>query len=93
VIGFLSGYPAESFAPETQPYAAAFRQGLSETGYSDGHNVTMNTDGRRTNRAAAWPLVACERTAQGLQAECRGRRRVQKNFAERVAEIRAQLAP
>jgi hypothetical protein len=25
VIGFLSGYPAESFAPETQPYAAAFR--------------------------------------------------------------------
>src|SRR5262249_35896274 len=27
------------------------------------------------------------------QSECRGRGRVQKNFAERVAEIRAQLAP
>src|SRR5262249_18874493 len=30
---------------------------------------------------------------QGLQAEWRGHGRVQKNFAERVAEIRAQLAP
>src|SRR6266403_540994 len=38
-------------------------------------------------------LLACERPAQGLQAECRGHGRVQKNFAERVAEIRAQLAP
>src|SRR5262250_3707721 len=38
-------------------------------------------------------LLACERTAQGLQAECRGHGRVQKNFAERAAEIRAQLAP
>jgi hypothetical protein len=25
VIGFLSGYPAESFTPEIQPYMAAFR--------------------------------------------------------------------
>src|SRR5262249_43395628 len=31
--------------------------------------------------------------AQGLQAEYRGHGRIQKNFAERVAEIRAQLAP
>src|SRR6516162_2157663 len=38
-------------------------------------------------------LLAYERPAQGLQAECRGHGRVQKNFAERVAEIRAQLAP
>src|SRR5205807_8426462 len=38
-------------------------------------------------------LLACERPAQGLQAEYRGHGRVQKNFAERVAEIRAQLAP
>src|SRR5262249_29612180 len=38
-------------------------------------------------------LLAFERPAQGLQAECRGRGRVQKNFAERVAEIRAKLAP
>jgi Membrane dipeptidase (Peptidase family M19) len=38
-------------------------------------------------------LLACECPAQGLQAECRGHGRVQKNFAERVAEIRAKLAP
>src|SRR6516165_6030201 len=31
--------------------------------------------------------------ASRIQAECRGHGRVQKNFAERVAEIRAQLAP
>jgi hypothetical protein len=41
VIGFLSSYAAESFAPETQLYAAAFRKGLSEAGFSDGHNVTI----------------------------------------------------
>src|SRR5262249_9561467 len=38
-------------------------------------------------------LLAYERPAQGLQAECRGHGRVQKNFAERVEEIRAKLAP
>ena len=38
-------------------------------------------------------LLACERSAQGLQAECRGHGGVQKNFAERVSEIRAALAP
>jgi hypothetical protein len=38
-------------------------------------------------------LLACERPAQGIQAECRGHGRVQKNFAERVAEIHAKLAP
>src|SRR5262245_66123665 len=40
-IGFLSIYPAEKFAPETQLYAVAFRKGLSEAGFSDGHNVTI----------------------------------------------------
>jgi hypothetical protein len=39
VIGFLSSFAAERFAPETQPYAAAFRKGLSEAGFSDSHNV------------------------------------------------------
>jgi putative transposase len=38
-------------------------------------------------------LLACERPAQGLQAACRGHGRVQKNFTERVVEIRAKLAP
>ena len=37
VIGFLSG---ASPAP-TAPYVAAFRQGLSETGYVEGQNVTI----------------------------------------------------
>jgi putative ABC transport system substrate-binding protein len=36
VIGYLSGSPG----PET-PYLAAFRQGLSETGYVQGQNVAM----------------------------------------------------
>ena len=48
---------------------------------------------RDLSRPQELGLLACERTAQGLQAECRGRGRVQKNFAERVAEIRAKLAP
>jgi hypothetical protein len=38
-------------------------------------------------------LLAYERSPQGLQPECRGHGGIQKNFAERVAEIRAQLAP
>jgi putative tryptophan/tyrosine transport system substrate-binding protein len=59
VIGFLSGYPAESFAPETQPYAAAFRQGLSETGYSDGHNVTIEYRWAE-NQPSRLPVLAAE---------------------------------
>ena len=59
VIGFLSGYPAESFAPETQPYAAAFRQGLSETGYSDGHNVTIEYRWAE-NQPGRLPVLAAE---------------------------------
>src|SRR6516162_3967722 len=38
-------------------------------------------------------LFACERQAQGLQAGCRCRGNVQKNFPSRVAQIRAKLAP
>src|SRR5215510_12586625 len=38
-------------------------------------------------------LLTCERPAEGLHAECRGHGGIQKNFAERVAEIRAALAP
>jgi ABC-type uncharacterized transport system substrate-binding protein len=59
VVGFLSGYPAESFAPETQPYAAAFRQGLSETGYSDGHNVTIEYRWAE-NQPSRLPVLAAE---------------------------------
>jgi len=59
VIGFLSGYPAESFAPETQPYAAAFRQGLSETGYSDGHNVVIEYRWAE-NQPSRLPVLAAE---------------------------------
>jgi putative tryptophan/tyrosine transport system substrate-binding protein len=59
VIGFLSGYPAESFAPETQPLSAAFRQGLSETGYSDGHNVTIEYRWAE-NQPSRLPVLAAE---------------------------------
>src|SRR5215207_4279753 len=38
-------------------------------------------------------LLACECAAEGLQAGSRGHGGVQKNFAERVAEVRAELAP
>jgi ABC-type uncharacterized transport system substrate-binding protein len=37
VIGFLNGASPEGYAP----YATAFRQGLKETGYVDGQNVTI----------------------------------------------------
>ena len=54
----------------------------------------LRTVGRHNlSRPQDLGLLACERPAQGLQAECRDHGRVQKNFAERVAEIRAQLAP
>src|SRR5262249_41605348 len=45
----------------------------------------------RALKNLAFSHVECP--AQGLQAECRGHGRIQKNFAERVEEIRAQLAP
>ena len=37
VIGFLDGWSPEGF----DPYVAAFRQGLSETGYVEGKRVTI----------------------------------------------------
>jgi putative ABC transport system substrate-binding protein len=37
VIGFLDGWYEEGF----DPYVAAFRQGLSETGYVEGKRVTI----------------------------------------------------
>ena len=45
------------------------------------------------SRAEGSGLLACECQTEGLQAGCRSHGRVQKNFAERVADIRAQLAP
>jgi putative tryptophan/tyrosine transport system substrate-binding protein len=59
VIGFLSLFPAESFAPETRPYAAAFRRGLSETGYSDGHNVAIEYRWAE-NQPNRLPILAAE---------------------------------
>jgi putative ABC transport system substrate-binding protein len=59
VIGFLSSYPAESFAPETQPYAGAFRKGLSENGFSDGHNVAIEYRWAE-NQASRLPVLAAE---------------------------------
>jgi hypothetical protein len=38
-------------------------------------------------------LLAYQRSAQGIQAECRGHGGIQKNSAERVAEARAAPAP
>ncbi len=37
VVGFLDGWSPEGF----DPYVAAFRQGLSETGYVEGKRVTI----------------------------------------------------
>src|SRR5262245_12940809 len=59
VIGFLSSYAAERFAPETQPYAAAFRKGLSEAGFSDGHNVTIEYRWAE-NQPSRRPVLAAE---------------------------------
>jgi putative ABC transport system substrate-binding protein len=59
VIGFLSSFAAESFAPETQPYAAAFRKGLSEAGFSDGHNVTIEYRWAE-NQPSRLPLLAAD---------------------------------
>ena len=59
VIGFLSGYPAESFMPEIQPYIAAFRRGLSEAGYTDGQNVAIEYRWAE-NQPSRLPVSAAE---------------------------------
>ena len=43
VIGFLSGSSPGPYAPSV----AAFRQGLSETGYVEGRNLAIEYPGRR----------------------------------------------
>jgi putative ABC transport system substrate-binding protein len=59
VIGFLSSFAAESFAPETEPYAAAFRQGLSQMGYTDGHTVAIEYRWAE-NQPHRLPVLAAE---------------------------------
>jgi putative tryptophan/tyrosine transport system substrate-binding protein len=59
VIGFLSGYAPESFTPEIQPYVAAFRKGLSEAGYTDGRNVTIEYRWGE-NQPSRLPVLAAE---------------------------------
>jgi ABC-type uncharacterized transport system substrate-binding protein len=59
VIGFLSSFAAESFAPETQPYAAAFRQGLNQMGYTDGHTVAIEYRWAE-NQPGRLPVLAAE---------------------------------
>jgi putative ABC transport system substrate-binding protein len=59
VIGFLVSFPAESFAPETRPYAASFHRGLSETGYSDGQNVAIEYRWAE-NQPTRLPILAAE---------------------------------
>src|SRR3989475_7808127 len=72
---------------------ASERRCAGATAVSDCGRARGGLAGYDLSRPQELGLLACERPAQGLQAECRGHGRVQKNFAERVAEIRAQLAP
>jgi putative ABC transport system substrate-binding protein len=53
VIGFLNSETSGGYAP----MAAAFRQGLNETGFVEGRNVTIETAGRGddTIDCRRWP--------------------------------------
>ena len=54
VIGFLDGWSPEGF----DPYVAAFRQGLSETGYVEGKRVTIEYRWAQGEYNRLPPLVA-----------------------------------
>jgi putative ABC transport system substrate-binding protein len=56
VIGFLSSAGEPEPGPAA-PNAAAFRQGLSETGYVEGQNVAIEYRGRRAAMIGCphWP--------------------------------------
>jgi putative ABC transport system substrate-binding protein len=56
VIGFLSSGSPGPFAP----FVAAFRQGLSETGYVEGQTVAIEYRGRRAAMIGypRWPQIS-----------------------------------
>ena len=51
VIGYLGSASAEAFAP----MVAAFRQGLKEAGYVEGHNVAIEFARVNTTSCRQWP--------------------------------------
>jgi putative ABC transport system substrate-binding protein len=55
VVGMLSSGSADSFAPRV----SAFRKGLSEAGYVDGHNVAIKFR-RADGRYERLPVLAAE---------------------------------
>jgi hypothetical protein len=44
--------------------ATAFRQGLSETGWVDGQNLTIDTAGRRANTIGCWDSLRSSSAAR-----------------------------
>ena len=47
-VGFLNSASADGYAS----MAAAFKKGLKEAGYADGHNLTIDTAGQITGTSA-----------------------------------------